>query len=152
MSALAKCWTWVGCAFVPLAFGWAIYLQGGLADQPPAMGVLISRGYAGLFESLVAGCVLIWLLALYVRAARKQGLRLLIPPNTNFEEMDKRNPAISWATLVIFVAVLVAALIVFGTRYSTSAVHGWDDQQPLAAGFWASRSKAQSLGCQSAPC
>ncbi len=131
MNALAKCWTWIGFAFVPLAIGWAIYLRGGLSDQPPALGVLISRGYAGLLVSLIAGCALIWVLALYVRAARKQGVRTLVPPNTMFEEMDKRHTVISWATLVIFLGALCRARRIqrsvfrkFGPRLERSAAAG----------------------------
>lgn len=152
MYALARCWTWIGSLFVPLAVGWAVYLRGGLSDQPPAMGVLISRGYAGLVISLVAGCALIWVLALYIRAARRQGLRLLIPPNTTFEELDKRNPVISWATLAVAFFVLTAALVIFGVRYSQSVIHDWSKPLALAAGFWASRARAHELGCPSQPC
>lgn len=151
MNALAKCWTWIGFAFVPFAAGWIIYLRGGLSDQPPPLGVLISRGYAGLLISLVAGCALIWVLALYVRAARKDGL-YPVPPNTMFEEMGKRHKVISWVTLVAFIGALLTALVVFSVRYSESSVHAWNDQQPLASSFWDSRVKAQSLGCSSQPC
>jgi hypothetical protein len=71
MLALAKLWTWVGNLFIPLAIGWALYIRGGLADRPPAIGVLVSRAYWGLLVTLITGAALIWALSLYVRLAER---------------------------------------------------------------------------------
>ena len=89
MIPLAKLWTWTGQLFIPLAFAWAVYIRNGLDSAPPADGVLVSRAYAGLVLTLAAATVLSWSFALYVRAARQRQAKVLVPPNTTFEDEER---------------------------------------------------------------
>jgi hypothetical protein len=152
MLAFAKLWTWMGHLFIPFAIGWAVYVRNGLADQPPPLGVLVSRAYWGLLISLVVGSALIWTACLYVRMAKKKYALILVPPNTTFEDENNRNTIISWATAGAFALAILAALAVFGVRYSESQIHKWEDQRPIADSFWGSRTKAYDLGCVAQPC
>src|SRR5258708_7182637 len=124
MGPLARLWTWTGHLFIPLAFAWGFYVRGGLAVAPPAEGVVISRAYAGLLVTLAAGTVLAWTFALYVRVAKQRDARILVPPNTTFEEKKDRNTLVSCATAAVFALAVTLSLIVFGVRYADSAVHG----------------------------
>jgi hypothetical protein len=152
MKPLAKFWTWTGHLFIPIAIGWAIYVRNGFGDKAPPDGVLISRGYWGVLVTLIAGGALAWTCALYVRLAKQQGARLFVPPNTTFEEGKDRNPFISYGTACVFALAVLAALVMFGVRYSDSLVHGWNAQAPVGQGFWNSRIKAHEMGCSSHPC
>ncbi|KPH05042.1 hypothetical protein CO657_11105 [Rhizobium acidisoli] len=152
MLALARVWTWVGTAFIPLAITWALFVQNALPVAPPAQGVLISRGYWGLVITLLTAAVLVWALGLYVGQARTRRDVLLIPPNTNFEEMDARSPLVSLATAVTFCAFIIAALAIFGSRYATSEIYDWNAPVPLSNDFWVSRTIAHQHGCVSPPC
>lgn len=152
MLALARLWTWIGNLLIPLAIGWAVYVRGGLTDRPPPIGVLVSRSYWGLLVTLVAGAALLWVMALYVRLAKRQNALLLVPPNTAFEDDTARNKIISWGTAVVFAISVLSALTVFGVRYAESRIHGWDDQNPIQTGFWISRVRAHEIGCASQPC
>ena len=152
MKPLAKLWTWTGQLFIPLAIGWAIYIRNGVGEKAPPEGVLISRGYWGVLVTLLAGSALAWTCALYVREAKQRRARLLVPPNTTFEEGKERNPVISYATAGVFALAVLAALAMFGVRYSDSRIYGWDGRAPLQNGFWGSRIKAHKLGCSSHPC
>jgi hypothetical protein len=150
--ALAKLWTWIGQIFVPLALLWAVYVRNGLPGEPVSEAVLISRGYWGLLVTLAAGASLAWTAALYVRDVRRQGARILVPPNTMFEEERTRSRIISWGTAIIFVLSVLGALILFGERYSDSRIYRWDDTSPLQSGFWSSRASAHQSGCGHGPC
>jgi hypothetical protein len=152
MTAIAKFWTWVGQLFIPFAIGWSVYIRGGLADSPPAMGVLVSRAYWGLLITLMTGSILIWTIAWYIRSAKKRGAAILIPPNTNFEDDNSRNPIISWGTIIAFLFAIMLALTIFGARYAQSRIYQWDAEQPIENGFWASRAKAHESGCAKEPC
>jgi hypothetical protein len=152
MKALAKLWTWIGNSFIPLAIGWGLYVRNGLADQPPPLGVLISRAYWGVLVTLIAGTALTWTMALYVRLAKTERALILAPPNTAFEEDGARSRIISWGTVFVFVLSVLLALTVFGIRYAESQLHKWDGAQPLQASFWDSRAKAYELGCAKQPC
>jgi hypothetical protein len=151
MKALAKTWTWIGQAFVPLAIGWSVYVRGGLDGPHLEEGVLISRGYWGLLVTLVVGVALSIVAALYIREARRARAQTLVPPNTMLEESD-RNTAISWVTLAVFAVSVVSAFVLFLVRYLDSKLHTWNGASPLASGFWSSRIKAHDLGCDSSPC
>jgi|SRR5579871_4706332 len=151
MKALAKTWTWIGQAFVPLAIGWGVYVRGGLDGPHVEEGVLISRGYWGLLLTLAVGAALSLVAALYIRAARRAHAQILVPPNTMLEETE-RNTFISWLTVTAFTLSVVAAFIFFLVRYLDSKLHTWNGASPLAPGFWSSRVKAHELGCDSAPC
>jgi len=152
VKALAKFWTWTGQIFIPLAIGWAIYIRNGFGESAPRDGVLISRGYWGLVVALLAGTALVWTCALYVRLAAHRNMRLLVPPNTMFEEGKDRNAVISYGTACAFALAIVTSLIMFGVRYSDSLVYGWNARAPLQLGFWGSRLKAYEIGCASHPC
>jgi hypothetical protein len=147
MLAVARLWTWIGQLFVPIAFAWAYFVRNG-----PGEGVLISRGYLGLLASLAAGSALAWTLGSYVRLAKLRDIRPAIPPNTMFEDDANRSMLISWGTLVVFTAVCLAALLLFGVRYSDSRIHQWDDPAPLDHSFAGSRVKAHESVCHSPPC
>lgn len=151
MKALAKMWTWIGQTFLPLAFGWAVYVRGGLDGPHLEEGVLISRGYWGLLVTLAVGAALAIVAALYVREARRTGAKTLVVPNTIFEEAE-RSALSSWVTVIAFSVSVVAAFILFGARYLDSKVHTWNGTSPLAQGFWSSRIKAHKIGCDHAPC
>lgn len=151
MKALAKTWTWIGQAFVPLAIGWGVYVRGGLDGPHLEEGVLISRGYWGLLVTLVVGVALSIVAALYIREARRARAGTLVPPNTMLEESG-RNTTISWVTLAAFVVSVVSAFVLFLARYLDSNIYTWNGTSPLAPGFWSSRVKAHDLGCESAPC
>jgi len=152
MTPLAKLWTWIGQIFVPLAIGWAVFVRGGFSEIAAPEGVRFSRGYAGLVVTLIAGSALAWTWALYARLARKRSSAMLVPPNTAFEDARHRSAVISYGTAIVFAAVVLAGLILFGNRYSGSQIHEWDAKMPLAQGFWASRAKAHQTGCPSQPC
>jgi hypothetical protein len=151
MKALAKTWTWIGQAFVPLAIGWAVYVRGGLDGPHLEEGVLISRGYWGLLVTLAVGAALSIVAALYIRAARRAHAQTLVPPNTMLEETE-RNGVISWVTVAVFVLSVVGAFVLFLVRYLDSKLHTWNGAWPLAPGFWSSRVEAHELGCDSSPC
>jgi hypothetical protein len=151
MKALAKTWTWIGQAFVPLAIGWGVYVRGGLDGPHLEEGVLISRGYWGLLLTLAVGAALSLVAALYIRAARRAHAQILVPPNSMLEETE-RNTFISWITVMVFALSVVAGFIFFLVRYLDSKLHTWNGASPLAPGFWSSRVKAHELGCDSAPC
>jgi hypothetical protein len=110
MKALAKTWTWIGQAFVPLAIGWGVYVRGGLDGPHLEEGVLISRGYWGLLLTLAVGAALSLVAALYIRAARRAHAQILVPPNTMLEETE-RNTFISWITVMVFALSVVAGFI-----------------------------------------
>jgi hypothetical protein len=147
MLALAKLWTWIGQLFVPIAFAWAYFVRNG-----PSEGVLISRGYLGLLASLAAGSALAWTLGSYVRLAKRRDIRPAIPPNTMFEDDVNRSMLISWGTVVVFTAVFLGAILLFGVRYSDSRIHQWNDPAPLGHSFTGSRVKAHESRCPSPPC
>lgn len=151
MKALAKTWTWIGQTFVPLAIGWAVYVRGGLDGPHLEEGVLISRGYWGLLVTLATGTALATVAALYIREARRARAKTLVPPNTMLEE-NERNLTVSWITVGVFSASVVAAFILFLVRYLDSKIHTWNGASPLAPGFLSSRVRANELGCDSAPC
>jgi hypothetical protein len=151
MKALAKTWTWIGQTFVPLAIGWAVYVRGGLDGAHLEEGVLISRGYWGLLVTLAVGAALTIVAALYVREAQRAKAKTLVPPNTMFEESE-RSAIISWVTVAMFSASVLAAFVLFLVRYLDSKLHPWDGASPLAPGFWSSRVKAHELGCGDGPC
>ena len=90
MMPLAKLWSWTGHAFILFAIGWAIFVRGGLSDKSLSEGVAISQGYWGLVVALIAANALVWTSALYVRAAKRAKVQVLVPPNTNFEELADR--------------------------------------------------------------
>lgn len=152
MMPLGRLWTWTGQLFVPLAIGWAFYITNGFGDKLPADGVLISRAYWGLLATLLAGSALVWICALYVRMAKKDFARILLPPNTAFEEAKDRSATISYGTACIFALAVLVALIMFSVRYSESQIHAWDAQAPIERGFWSSRIKAHQAGCAGQPC
>jgi hypothetical protein len=152
MTPLAKLWTWLGHLFIPVAVVWAIYLRGGLADKPPEIGVIVSRGYWGMLITLAAAALLLWTCALYIKEAKRNGKAILVPPNTTFEEGNQRSLFISWGTVVIFILAIAAALIVFAGSYSQSVIYEWDSAVPIDQGFWASRSNAHEIVCSKKPC
>jgi hypothetical protein len=152
MFALAKLWTWTGNLFIPLAGGWAIYVRGGLSSPPPSIGVIVSRSYWGLLLTLAMGSLLIWVIALYIRLAKRKNASTLVPPNTSFEDEATRNIFISWGTVLAFALSITLALSIFSVRYAESEVYRWDDQQPLKSGFWNSRAQAHKIGCTHQPC
>lgn len=80
------------------------------------------------------------------------GARILVPPNTAFEDAKDRNIVISYGTACIFALMVLAALITFGGSYSKSFIHGWNAQAGVQQGFWSSRIKAHEMGCSSQPC
>jgi hypothetical protein len=152
MLPLARLWTWTGHLFIPSAIGFAIYIRSGLPGELPQIGVIVSRAYLGLIVALVAGIVLVWAFALYVRAAKKLDAPTFVPPNTTFEDEKARNPIVSWGTVVAFCLSIILALIIFGARYAQSRIFEWDAQSALWEGFWRSRWIAHRLGCPSQPC
>ena len=152
MTPLAKLWTWTGHLFIPLAIGWAVFVRSGLADEPPSDGVIFSRAYWGVLVTLIAGSVLAWSWALYVKVGRHQPGVHMVPPNTTFEEAESRSLVISWVTAATFALSVVLALTIFGVRYGESVVHGWNAPTPADKGFVQSRLKAHDLGCQRQPC
>lgn len=152
MIPLARLWTWTGQVFIPLAFAWAVYVRNGLDTAPPSDGVIISRAYAGLLMTLAAGMVLGWSFALYVAAAKQRRAKLLVPPNTTFEDKKDRNAIVSWATATVFAAAIIAELIVFGSSYAKSEIHDWESTTPLQRGFWSSRAAAHRESCEKQPC
>ena len=153
MSALGRLWTWVGHLFIPFAFGIALFTRNGLFTQyPPPLEVRVSYAYFGLLLTITAGAVLVWTFALYVRAAKANGVRIIIPPNTTFEEITCRNPIVSVITIAIFLISIIVSLITFGTSYSESNIYRWDDQQPLTYDFYQSRVLAHEQGCRHQPC
>jgi hypothetical protein len=152
MMPLGRLWTWTGQLFIPLAIGWAFYITNGIGDKSPPDAVLISRAYWGLLATLLAGSALAWICALYVGMAKKHFVRLLVPPNTTFEEAKDRNPAISYGTACVFALSVLLALIMFTVRYSKSQIHAWDAAAPIERGFWSSRINAHQTGCTGQPC
>ncbi|MCJ2117020.1 hypothetical protein MKK65_10635 [Methylobacterium sp. J-001] len=152
MEPLAKLWTWAGHAFVPLAIGWAFYVRGGLDTAPPPLGALVSRGYWGLLLSLVVASLMIWVCALYVRAARAEGHAVTPPPNTTFETANGRSMLMTWGSTIVFALTILGAIAVFGVRYGDSRIHAWDARKPLADGFLSSRLEAHRHGCAHQPC
>jgi hypothetical protein len=152
MMPLAKLWTWTGHLFIPFAIGWVVYLRNGLGDKPPPDGVIIARAYWGIAITLVTGSVLTWVCALYMMRAKQHHDRILVPPNTTFEEARSRSTVIAWGTVSAFALSVVLALTVFGVRYGESVLHAWNARSPLEPGFWGSRSKAHALGCANQPC
>ena len=152
MTAISRLWTWIGYAFIPTAIAWIYIVRNG-ADQPiPADGVIISRAYWGLAISLLAGAALAWTYGLYLREARADKAAPPVPANTSLESEGQRNPVVSWGTVIFFIVFVLAALIVFGVRYSESTLYPWDSATPVADGFWASRLAAHKLGCLTQPC
>ncbi|WP_354132017.1 hypothetical protein [Bradyrhizobium sp. RT4b] len=88
----------------------------------------------------------------YVWKARVARVRILVPPNTTFEEEANRNAIVSWATVVIFALVVTGAIIDFGSRYATSRIYPWNSALPLADSFWSSRALARTSSCQAKSC
>ncbi|MGC1862517.1 MAG: hypothetical protein WA733_15730 [Methylocystis sp.] len=152
MLALARFWTWVGTLFIPAGFGWTLFVTNALPDKPSAIGLLVSRAYFGLLVTLIVAAALAWAAGLYVRLAKRARAPLLVPPNTTFEDETTRNRVISWGTVFVFLIAMIAALAVFGGRYSESVLYRWDEPRPLANGFWQSRGVAHKLGCNHEPC
>ncbi len=146
MPPLAKLWTWLGNYFLPLAVAWAYFVRNG-----PDEGVKISRGYWGLVVSLVVGTLLILTLTLYVRAAHKANA-IAVPPNTTFETESDRNLVISWGSVVTYFLAVLAALVVFGSRYSDSKIYEWKQDVPLAPSFWESRMAVWARSCSDKSC
>lgn len=147
MLPLAKLWTFVGQSFVPFAAAWIYFVRNGSNE-----GVLISKAYFGVLITLCVGAVLVWTLALYVRAAKLQHSSVIIPPNTTFEELGSRNLVVSWGTLIVFGLAVIVSLAAFGLRYGESRIHYWDDNKPLAGSFFESRKAAHRIGCARQPC
>ena len=152
MTPLARLWSWTGHAFILFAIGWAVFVRGGLSDKAVPEGVAISQGYWGLVVSLIAANALTWTLALYIRAAKRANARILVPPNTTFEEAADRNVIISKGTVIIFAICVALAIAVFWVRYSDSVLHGWKDDKQVGTGFIGSRIAAHGKGCPSQPC
>jgi hypothetical protein len=150
MDALARVWTWTTFAFIPVAFAWGVYVRGAFSE--PHLGVLISWGYWGLLLTLGVSGLMAWTLTLYVRFAIEKRARYLVPPNTEFETDKRRNPQVSWATVIAFWTIAIVALVVFSVRYGESRIHRWDDASPLADGFWSSRRIASAIQCDAASC
>jgi hypothetical protein len=134
------------------AIGWTVFVRGGLSDKSIPEGVAISQGYWGLVVTLIAANALVWSFGLYVRAARREESKILVPPNTNFEELSDRSLIISWGTIVVFTISIALALGVFSVRYSDSVLHRWGEKLPLHGGFIASRLEAYQEGCSHSPC
>src|ERR1700733_4939944 len=151
MHTLAKLWTWIGQTFIPAAIAWAVYVRGGMTGERFEEGVLISRGYWGLLVALVVGILLATVGGLYVREAKRTAAKIVVPPNTMFEEAAT-NSLISWATAVIFSMAVLAAVTLFGERYADSRIYSWNGISPLASGFWSSRLAAHESGCTHGPC
>jgi hypothetical protein len=153
MAPLAKLWTWLGHLFIPIAVVWAIYLRGGLADKPPAIGVSVSRGYWGMVITLAAAALLLWTCALYIKEAKMKGKTILIPPNTTFEDGNQRSLFVSWGTACVFSIAVAVALAIFAGSYSDSVIYEWTSSVPVDdRSFWASRSSAHAIGCSKKPC
>lgn len=152
MKPLSRLWTWIGQSFVPVAFGWAFWMQGGLSTALPERGVVISWAYWGILITLAAGAALTWTAVIYAKLARRSNQTCLLPANTMFEEETERNALISWMTAATFALVTVAALIVFSVVYSESLIHRWDDKTPVSYGFWQSRAVAHTAGCSGEAC
>jgi hypothetical protein len=152
MIPLAKLWSWTGHAFILFAIGWAIFVRGGLSDKSLPEGVAISQGYWGLIVALIAANALIWTLALYVRAAKRENAKFLVPFNTNFEDLDDRNLIISWGSVTLFVIAVVIAIALFSVRYSDSILREWGKDAPMTGGFIGSRVQAHKVGCDHQPC
>ena len=146
MLPLAKFWTSLGNYFLPVAVAWAYFVRNG-SDE----GVKISRGYWGLAVSLLVGTLLLTTWALYIWRARK-GNASFAPPNTAFEAAYDRHPVVSWGTVAVYILAVVAAIALFGSRYSDSIVHTWKDSIPLAGSFWESRVKAWMSTCTDTTC
>lgn len=149
--ALAKLWTGIGQAFIPIAIGWAFFVRGGFAVDHVPEGVMISRGYWGLLGTLLAGIGLTLVAALYVRESRRNGAAILVPPNMMFEDAA-RSRTISWGTVIIFALAVAGALVLFGKRYADSRIFGWDATIPLATSFWSSRAAADQVACSRSSC
>lgn len=147
MLPLARFWTWLGHAFIPLAGAWVYFVRNG-----PDKGVLISRGYFGLALALLAGTALALVLARYILLAKARHATIIIPPNMTFEDLENRNLTISWGTLVVFTACLVTAYAVFASRYGDSRIHRWDSPTPIEDSFWGSRIKAHQISCAERTC
>jgi hypothetical protein len=152
MMPLAKLWSWTGHAFILFAIGWAIFVRGGLSDKALPEGVAISQGYWGLVVALIAANALILALALYVRAGKRAGITSLVPPNTNFEELEDRNLVISWGTVFVFLFAVALATVLFSVRYADSVLYKWRTHTKVADGFLYSRLQAHEQGCHSNPC
>jgi len=146
MLPLAKFWTWLGNYFLPVAVAWAYFVRNG-----PDEGVKISRGYWGLVVSMVVGTLLILALTLYIREARK-AKATIVPPNTTFETESDRNLVISWGSVVTYFLTVLAALVVFCSRYADSRIHEWDKTVPMALSFWGSRVAAWTQNCTQTSC
>ncbi|MGB8609171.1 hypothetical protein, partial [Bradyrhizobium sp.] len=73
-------------------------------------------------------------------------------PNTMFGPEAARNRYVVWGTAIIFVLTVAGGLIVFGSRYSDSHIHRWNETPAVENGFWSSRLKAHQEGCEHAPC
>ncbi|RXH21195.1 hypothetical protein XH94_38085 [Bradyrhizobium zhanjiangense] len=147
MLPLARFWTWVGHSFIPLAVGWAYFVRNG-----PDEGVLITRGYFGWALTLLVGAALTFALGRYISLAKARHLAIFIPPNTTFEATNNRNRMISWVTLVAFALFLIAANILFASRYADSRIHRWDSPTPLDQSFVGSRLKAHQASCSDRSC
>ena len=152
MMPLAKLWSWTGHAFILFAIGWAIFVRGGLSDKSLSEGVAISQGYWGLVVALIAANALVWTSALYVRAAKRAKIQVLVPPNTNFEELADRNLIVSWGTVAIFTLAVGLAVAIFSVRYSDSVLHEWGKEPAIEGGFLGSRIEAHNKGCSHQPC
>ena len=150
MTPLAKLWSKVGNSFIPLALIWAVYTRNGWTELATT-GQRVSRAYLGIGTTLGAAVVLVLAFALYARNAATARASL-VPPNTMFEEADDRNPFISWATVGIYSASVLAALIEFANSYKESRIYAWDALVPLKPGFWVSRVQAHEIACTDSSC
>jgi hypothetical protein len=135
-----------------VAIGWAFFVRGGLDTAPAPLGALVSRGYWGLLLSLAVASLMVWVCALYVRAARTEGHAVTPPPNTTFETKDGRSMLMTWGSTIVFALTFLGAIAVFGVRYGDSRIHAWDARSPLADGFVSSRLDALRRGCPHQPC
>ena len=151
LRPLAILWTSAGSFFVPAAISWAFFALNGLGGQSATEGARIGRSFFGLIGALLAGSLLVWTAALYVRKAKEQRCRLLVPPNILFED-SARSPLISWGTVWVFALIVLLSLGVFGSRYFGTPIYSWNKDAPLAKGFFESRAIALHQGCDDPPC
>jgi hypothetical protein len=50
-------------------------------------------------------------------------------------EWPDRNLVISWGSVVTYFLTVLAALVVFCSRYADSRIHEWDKTVPMALSF-----------------